>query len=411
MGGGNNNAKNPSSASQMQQTRDFFFGNSGKDGDDDDDDKKNGKKKNEKDDDVDGVDSGSGERDDDFDTDLMVASANAPGRSRGGNVVLPATRLGVGDQAPRYPHLLALPVVRGPLFPGTITSVVVNDPATVKALEKIASSGTGGYVGVFLRRDKSSGVSRGGVILDRPEIIGTEDDLHSVGGFAQVLRFTKIPSAASSHGLQQSHGTSPSSAPLPSPPIPPTSTSTTTDPGSEEETPPAASLLLYAHRRIDLQSVDNVGPPVDVTVTHWDRQRYIRGDDPSRDDTIRALCQEVLSAIREVAKINSLFREQVANSQHVDMNDPYKLADFAASLSNGGDPEDLQAVLEERDVEMRLQKALVLLTKEREVSKLQQEISAKVEEKLTEAQRKHFLMEQLKSSRRSSEWKRTTRTP
>lgn len=46
---------------------------------------------------------------------------------------------------------------------------------------------------------------------------------------------------------------------------------------------------------------------------------------------------------------------------------------------------------------MRLHKALVLLNREREVSKLQQEISAKVEEKMTEAQRKYFLTEQLKS--------------
>jgi Lon-like ATP-dependent protease len=46
---------------------------------------------------------------------------------------------------------------------------------------------------------------------------------------------------------------------------------------------------------------------------------------------------------------------------------------------------------------MRLHKALVLLSREREVSKLQQEISAKVEEKMSEAQRKYFLMEQLKS--------------
>lgn len=81
----------------------------------------------------------------------------------------------------------------------------------------------------------------------------------------------------------------------------------------------------------------------------------------------------------------------------MDANDPFRLADFAASISASGGPEDLQAVLEERDPEMRLHKALVLLNREREVSKLQQEISAKVEEKMTEQQRKYFLNEQLKS--------------
>ena len=76
----------------------------------------------------------------------------------------------------------------------------------------------------------------------------------------------------------------------------------------------------------------------------------------------------------------------------------YRLADFAASLcSSGVQSEDLQAVLEEKDPEMRLHKALVLLSKEREVSKLQQEIQSKVEEKMSESQRRYFLTEQLKS--------------
>jgi hypothetical protein len=57
--------------------------------------------------------------------------------------------------------------------------------------------------------------------------------------------------------------------------------------------------------------IDDFGPPIDVTVSHWERLQYVRGEDSSRDDTIRALCQEVLSAIREVAQMNALFREQV----------------------------------------------------------------------------------------------------
>eukprot|EP00985_Skeletonema_marinoi_P033534 scaffold41555_cov139-Skeletonema_marinoi.AAC.1 len=124
------------------------------------------------------------------------------------------------------------------------------------------------------------------------------------------------------------------------------------------------------HRRINLLSVDEVGPPIDVTVSHWDRLKYVRGEDSSRDDTIRALSQEVLGTIREVAQMNALFKEQVVNlvpSSHMfDMNDPYRLADFAAALSIGGDAEDLQAVLEEKDPELRLHKSLVLLSKEKE---------------------------------------------
>merc|ERR1719329_1047152 len=96
--------------------------------------------------------------------------------------------------------------------------------------------------------------------------------------------------------------------------------------------------------------------------------------------------------------MNPLFRENVQYfSQRLDANDPYRLADFAASVCSAAKAEDLQALLEEKDPEMRLHQALVLLTKEREVSKLQQEISQKVEEKMSETQRKYFLNEQLKS--------------
>ncbi|KAL7543305.1 hypothetical protein ACHAXR_012631, partial [Thalassiosira sp. AJA248-18] len=301
------------------------------------------------------------------------------------NVLLPASRLGFGDQAPRYPHLMSLPVIRGPVFPGVLTPITITDQKTIKAVEKILSGGSGGYLGLFLRKDDPD-FSKG---LEKPEIITSSSDLYSVGTFAQIQRMTKMgddgmhedvhahPFTENGHDIDGSN----------------------TD--HDQNDNHSASLLIMPHRRINLLSVDDIGPPIDVTVSHWERLQYTRGEDTSRDDTIRALCQEVLSTIREVAGMNALFKEQVVNlvpSSHLfDMNDPYRLADFAASLSSGGEAEDLQAVLEEKDAEARLHKALVLLSKEREVSKLQKEISAKVEEKMSEAQRKYFLTEQLKS--------------
>jgi ATP-dependent Lon protease len=85
------------------------------------------------------------------------------------------------------------------------------------------------------------------------------------------------------------------------------------------------------------------------------------------------------------------------NAIKFDPKDPFRLADFAASITTSGTPEDMQAVLEERDPENRLKLVLRLVSREREVSKLQREISQKVEEKMTEAQRRYFLTEQLKS--------------
>ncbi len=43
---------------------------------------------------------------------------------------LTPTRFGFGDEAPRYPHVLALPVISRPLFPGVITNVTLTDPVS-----------------------------------------------------------------------------------------------------------------------------------------------------------------------------------------------------------------------------------------------------------------------------------------
>lgn len=257
-------------------------------------------------------------------------------------------------------------------------------------MEKILSGGSGGYLGLFCRKDYNpthDNIMKG---IETPEVITDPSDLYTVGTFAQIQRMTKAADLDNLDGEDEDH------------PSHPLNEYHDKEEGSEHDKKPSATILLMPHRRIDLLSIDDIGPPIDVTVSHWDRLTYVRGNDSSRDDTIRALCQEVLSTIREVAQLNTLFKEQVVNlvpSSHMfDMNDPYRLADFAASLSiNGGDVADLQSVLEEKDPELRLHKALVLLSKEREVGKLQKEISAKVEEKMSEAQRKYFLTEQLKS--------------
>jgi len=294
------------------------------------------------------------------------------------------SRVGLGDQAPRYPHLLGLPVVSRPLFPGIVTSVTLTDPVTIDAVEKLSNNGTG-YIGVFLRK------SEGGVLIDTPEVITDANQLFKVGAFAQIYKFNRDT------GLNLVHKKSDKAEVL---------TAFEQTDGNEEEdnhneensdNDQFASLLLMSHRRINLTSVDNIGPPIDITAKHWDAVQYNPNDNNKTHDTIRALSNEILSTLREVAQLNLVFREHLQLfPTKIDANDPYRLADFVASVTTGS-PEELQAVLEETDAEKRLHMALVLISKEKEVCKLQKEISANVEEKMTDAQRKYFLMEQLKS--------------
>jgi len=137
---------------QYTQNRCFFFG-SGSDNNDNNDDakgkgdkdkktedkdgdkeeEKNGEgEKSEKEDDSSKSDNKDEEGTSSVDTEPSPSLNNSSkykrsprstislGNSTPSNVLLPAHRLGFGDQAPRYPHLLALPVVRGPVFPGVL---------------------------------------------------------------------------------------------------------------------------------------------------------------------------------------------------------------------------------------------------------------------------------------------------
>lgn len=54
-------------------------------------------------------------------------SSNDGGSSESTPAEFVPAKLKYGDEAPRYPHTLALPLVNKPLFPGVFTSVTVSD--------------------------------------------------------------------------------------------------------------------------------------------------------------------------------------------------------------------------------------------------------------------------------------------
>ena len=113
---------------------------------------------------------------------------------------------------------------------------------------------------------------------------------------------------------------------------------------------------------------------------------------------IKAITAEIVNVLKEISQLNPLLREQIVTASVQAGNillDPAKLADFAAAVS-GGEPSELQDVIESSVIEERLHKALVVLKKELANAKLQQEISKEVDKKITRKQQEYFLMEQLK---------------
>lgn len=119
-----------------------------------------------------------------------------------------------------------------------------------------------------------------------------------------------------------------------------------------------------------------------------------------KSQVARAVASEIISVFKEIAQLNPLFRDQIANfsmSQSAGnvFEEPEKLADFAAAVSTG-EVNELQDVLESVMLEERLQKSLLVLKKELMNAQLQSKISKDVENKIQKRQREYYLMEQLK---------------
>ena len=153
-----------------------------------------------------------------------------------------------------------------------------------------------------------------------------------------------------------------------------------------------AMLMLMGHRRLKRTGVARTSP-LGVRVQHL---RDIAYD--ANDDIVKATTTEVVSTIKELLRHNPLHKEQLQffASHFGDFHDAARLADLAASLCSADDGA-LQGVLQTLNVPERLEKALVLLKREMELSRLQADIGKKVEEKISADQRRYFLNEQLKS--------------
>ncbi|KAI8110459.1 hypothetical protein M9435_002133 [Picochlorum sp. BPE23] len=262
----------------------------------------------------------------------------------------------------RYREVLSIPVTKRPLFPGVIMPVMVRDNRVIKELVDIRKQGAQAYVGAFLSKEAENNNGDANHSNENASqddfIIGGEaagdqqpldpDSLYNVGTFAQV--HTVVP---------------------------------------HEE---GAQLLLLGHRRLRKTGVYEIDP-LRLSVAHMKDEPYDRND-----DMLKATTMELISTLKELLHMHPLYNEQMRNFIQfgADFHDPSRLADLAASLTSG-DAHALQLILEEVSVPERIEQSLILLRKEANLVKLQQDIGKRVEEKISKDQRRYFLMEQLKS--------------
>ncbi|CAI5730818.1 unnamed protein product [Hyaloperonospora brassicae] len=222
--------------------------------------------------------------------------------------------------------------------------MTIANPEVTRALLALKESGQK-YVGVFLKRSSGDPLKDSG----GDDLVRDLSELHHVGSFARIDNL--LPFDTNS-----------------------------------------VQVLMVSQRRIAIEGIRDEGPPLRVKISALENPPF----DP-KSKLVRAYSNEIVATLREIVKMNPLFKDHMQYfSQRIDIHNPYKLADFAASVTSA-DGDELQQVMEEVSCEGRLKKALELITKELELSKVQQIIKEQVEEKVSKNQRNYLLMEQLKA--------------
>jgi Lon-like ATP-dependent protease len=218
--------------------------------------------------------------------------------SSGSNSLVPQN----GENAPRFRNALILPISRRPVFPSFMSAFNIKNEKIANAIinDKSVSQG---YVGLFLRKDSNENV-------EHNELITKFDQIYRVGTYAQVQSAVR------------------------------------TDFGTQ--------LLLIAHRRVSLDRITSFGPPAYGDIIHWNATETI-----NETPKVRALMNELMQVARELIQLNPLLHEHINQMlSRIQISNPNRLADFAASLCSVASGEELQKVLETASTEERLHLAL-----------------------------------------------------
>ena len=350
------------------------------------------------------------------------AASGGAGDSGSGDGGKKGRRIAVGQalQKPTvpdvYPQVMAIPIAKRPLFPGFYKAVTVRDPHVVAAIQDMIKRGQP-YIGAFLFKDENA---------DR-DTIESMDEVHDVGVFAQIT------SAFPVHGddgaltaVLYPHRRIKMSALFPpdqNKSAEAKKDAAAVDPNVVPDVIPAKAIkeeavqekkgdvvASFEEGTVQQKNAENPSPYEPTSflrkypVSLVNVENLVEEPHDNKSPVIRAITNEIVNVFKEVANLNSLFRDQISTfsmSQSAGnvMQEPAKLADFAAAVS-AGEVSELQDVLETLNVEERLQKALVVLKKELMNAQLQSKISKDVESKIQKRQREYWLMEQMKGIRR-----------
>jgi ATP-dependent Lon protease len=238
-----------------------------------------------------------------------------------------------------FPNTLdVFPLLRRPFFPGMAAPLMIEPGPFYETLKRIAKSDHK-CVALLLSKKENKDIYHLSV-----------KDLHKVGVLARVLRIIPMEKGG-------------------------------------------AQIILSMEKRLKVVKPAGGAKALKAKVAYYE-------DKPKLTDKLKAYTISIISTIKDLLKLNPLFKEELQIFlSHSDFTEPGKIADFAVALTTAS-RDELQDVLETLNVENRIEKALVLLKKELDLSKLQQNINQKIETTLSKGQKDFFLREQLKTIKR-----------
>lgn len=230
-----------------------------------------------------------------------------------------------------------IPLKRRPFFPGMAAPIFVEPGPFFEVLKSVMRT-KHKYIGLLLTKNEDQDLSQK---VDFK-------DLHKVGVLGKILRILPMEQG----GVQ---------------------------------------IVLNMEKRLKVVKAEKGAKYLKASV------KYFEDDPKEANDEIKAYSISIISTIKELLKLNPLYKEELQIFLgHSDFAEPGRLADFAVALTTAT-REELQEVLETFGLKSRINKALVLLKKELDLTKLQSSINQKLESGISKTQREFFLREQLKT--------------
>lgn len=238
------------------------------------------------------------------------------------------------------PEQLPIIVIENrPVFPKMIVPMILDNARAKRTVSDLVKSSSK-YVGLILARERNG----------RPENEPFKpEDVYSVGVVAELIRATQADA----------------DAPM--------------------------QAMLGVLERFHVESFLSSDPVIIAQV------RYLFDPEMNVNEELKAYAVAIVSAIKDLIQLNPLFKDELnLFLTRANLNDPGRLADFSSAMTSANASE-LQDILETTSIRQRIEKALLLLKKELDVSSIQVKINKQIEEKMSKQQRDFFLREQLKA--------------